>query len=96
MGSYHYRTAWYTLSRWHFLLEIHFPPNYPYSPPKVMFKTPIFHCNIKDGHICLDILSTKWSPALTVSKVLLSISSLMRDPNPNDPLNKQIFIMICF
>ncbi|ELQ74777.1 Ubiquitin-protein ligase [Trachipleistophora hominis] len=72
-----------------FILEIYFPPNYPYAPPKLMFKTQIFHCNIKDGHICLDILNTKWSPALTISKVLLSISSLLSDPNPNDPLNKQ-------
>lgn len=73
-----------------FKLEIYFPPTYPYAAPKVVFKTPIFHCNIKDGNICLDILtSNKWSPALTISKVLLSISSLLADPNANDPLDKQ-------
>lgn len=73
-----------------FKLEIYFPPTYPYQPPKIVFKTQIFHCNIKDGHICLDILtSNKWSPALTISKVLLSISSMLADPNSKDPLDQQ-------
>uniref|UniRef100_A0A7S0Z2Y1 E2 ubiquitin-conjugating enzyme n=2 Tax=Hemiselmis tepida TaxID=464990 RepID=A0A7S0Z2Y1_9CRYP len=70
-----------------FFLDIHFSQDYPFKPPKVLFRTKIYHCNINSGGaICLDILKDNWSPALTISKVLLSICSLLTDANPNDPL----------
>ncbi|KAI5150001.1 ubiquitin-conjugating enzyme E2 E [Enteropsectra breve] len=72
-----------------FKLSIIFPPGYPFAPPKIEFITRIYHCNILNKLLCLDILKTQWSPALTIDKVLLSIVSLLMDPNPNDPLNRE-------
>ncbi|RJE24183.1 ubiquitin-conjugating enzyme [Aspergillus sclerotialis] len=71
-------------------LSFAFPNNYPYSPPTVLFKTPIYHPNVDfSGRICLDILKDKWSAVYNVQSVLLSLQSLLGEPNNASPLNAQ-------
>jgi len=72
-----------------FKLSIVFPSDYPFKPPRIEFLTKIYHCNIVNKYLCIDILKTQWSPALTIDKVLISIVSLLLDPNPKDPLNRE-------
>ncbi|KAL3079353.1 hypothetical protein niasHT_037683 [Heterodera trifolii] len=78
-----------------FNMDIVFRRDYPFTPPIVKFEMPVYHPNVsKQGAICLDVLKTmQWAPSLTISKVLLSISSLLCDPNPNSALEMDIAII---
>ena len=68
------------------------PKDYLLKPPKCRFLTPIIHTEVdKLGRICLDVLKDKWTPALTMSRVALSIQLLLQDPYPDDPLGNPYF-----
>nr|XP_020662708.1 ubiquitin-conjugating enzyme E2 C [Pogona vitticeps] len=69
-------------------LALEFPSGYPYNAPTVKFLTPCYHPNVDlQGNICLDILKDKWSALYDVRTILLSIQSLLGEPNIESPLN---------
>jgi ubiquitin-conjugating enzyme E2 D/E len=77
-----------------FKLTVIIPTNFPFSPPKIIFNTQIYHPNISSkGDICLNILKDAWSPAQQLSIVILSISSLLASPNPDDPLRPEVSLI---
>lgn len=71
------------------VITIQIPKEYPHQAPKMHFINKIFHPNIAkdDGEICLDILKDNWSPVHSLRTVMMSIISLLSDPNPDSPLN---------
>ena len=75
-------------------LTLLFAEEYPHKAPEVRFVTKMFHPNIyADGRLCLDILKTMWSPVYDVGTLLVSIRSLLGDPNPDSPANPEAAAM---
>ncbi|KAL6950175.1 Ubiquitin-conjugating enzyme E2 1 [Hanseniaspora vineae] len=75
-----------------FLVDINVPTDYPFKPPKMQFKTRIYHPNISSvtGAICLDILKDAWSPVITLKSALISLQALLQSPEPNDPQDAEV------
>lgn len=72
-----------------FDIELKFDTDYPIKPPSVKFLTQMYHPNIyRDGKICIDILQSEWTPAQNIRTILLSIISLLMDPNTLSPANR--------
>jgi ubiquitin-conjugating enzyme E2 B len=72
-----------------FKLDLVFGDEYPFAPPTVRFRTKnVFHPNVYvDGNICMDTLKSSWQSSLNVESLLISIQSLLCDPNPNSAAN---------
>jgi len=75
-----------------FRIEIHFPAEYPFKPPKINFKTKIYHPNIDEkGQVCLPIISAEnWKPATKTDQVIQALVALVNDPEPEHPLRADL------
>ncbi|XP_065912860.1 ubiquitin-conjugating enzyme E2 R2-like [Dysidea avara] len=91
----------------YFKALIKFPLDYPYSPPSMKFVSPIFHPNVyEDGEVCISILhppiddphsgelpAERWNPTQTVRTILLSVISLLNEPNTSSAANVDASVM---
>ncbi|KAI8897694.1 ubiquitin-conjugating enzyme/RWD-like protein [Globomyces pollinis-pini] len=82
-----------------FVAKLTFPKDYPLAPPVMKFTTEIYHPNVyPDGTVCISILhapgsdphgyeqaSERWSPVQSVEKILLSVMSMLAEPNVDSP-----------
>ncbi|KAA8647665.1 hypothetical protein EYZ11_007380 [Aspergillus tanneri] len=77
-------------------IDIKIPIDYPFRPPVMKFETKVWHPNVSSqtGAICLDTLSTAWSPVLTIKSALLSLQSLLSTPEPKDPQDAEVASML--
>lgn len=79
-----------------YIVDVKIPTEYPFRPPVMKFDTKVWHPNISSqtGAICLDTLSTAWSPVLTIKSTLLSLQSLFESPEPKDPQDAEVAKMM--
>ncbi|KAG1678715.1 Ubiquitin-conjugating enzyme E2 L3 [Nymphon striatum] len=75
-----------------FKLEIRFPAEYPFKPPKIVFLTKIYHPNIDEkGQVCLPIIHPEnWKPATKTDQVLHALVTLINEPEPEHPLRADL------
>ena len=72
-------------------LSITCSENHPFKPPTVRFNSKVKCENIlRNGDVCMDILYTDWSPAITMNKLMLSVTSLLTDTPVTGLDNKEV------
>jgi len=94
----------YAGGEFHCVLEI--GCDYPNSPPRVVWVTPIVHVNINTGsmndktgaiqevgYLCLDTIKDRWSPAILLGKIPLYLQQLLESPNFEDPIGNTAYEM---
>ena len=74
------------------MVNIDFSDNYPFKAPKVLFKTKIYHPNVKQdtGEICAQAIENAWVPTLNAKFVIESLITLLKSPNAENPLEASI------
>ncbi|XP_042220472.1 ubiquitin-conjugating enzyme E2 L3 isoform X1 [Homarus americanus] len=75
-----------------FRIEVNFPAEYPFKPPKINFKTKIYHPNVDEkGQVCLPIISAEnWKPATKTDQVIEALINLVNEPEPEHPLRADL------
>ncbi|KAH8411469.1 hypothetical protein KR215_005072, partial [Drosophila sulfurigaster] len=75
-----------------FRIQISFPTQYPFLPPKILFKTQIYHPNINEkGEVCLSIITAdNWKPTTRTEQVLQSLIDIVHSPQPEHPLRSDL------
>ncbi|XP_054826471.1 ubiquitin/ISG15-conjugating enzyme E2 L6 isoform X2 [Eublepharis macularius] len=75
-----------------FWIEISFPCEYPLKPPKITFKTKIYHPNVDEkGQVCLPIISNEnWKPTTKIDQVIQALITLVNKPEPAHPLRADL------
>jgi ubiquitin-conjugating enzyme E2 R len=91
----------------YFKASLRFPTNYPYSPPAMRFLTKVWHPNVyENGDLCISILHPpvddphsgemaceRWNPTQSVRTILMSVISLLNEPNTSSPANVDASVM---
>ncbi|KAF7995271.1 hypothetical protein HCN44_004743 [Aphidius gifuensis] len=91
----------------YFKAHMKFPLDYPYSPPSIRFMTKVWHPNVyENGDLCISILHPpvddpqsgelpceRWNPTQNVRTILLSVISLLNEPNTYSPANVDASVM---
>jgi len=79
-----------------YYVDILIPNEYPFRPPTMKFETKLWHPNVSSqtGAICLDTLSSNWSPVLTIKSALIMLQSLLSTPEPKDPQDAEVAAML--